>query len=147
MTRDEERKAKKREMDKQERKRDLAYSRKIGGQAISMKKKMRKELREKHKTKTGGQMADDDHQQQKEVVDIIKNPWKHNKNIKKNIQLKMKKQRRNRNYSGGDAERGSGAMKFKSSSGPAGKKYDNKAIRKKMRQKGNKTRFKNRRKR
>merc|ERR1712204_92544 len=86
MTRDEERKAKKREMDKQERKRDLAYSRKIGGQAISMKKKMRKELREKHKTKTGGQVADDQ-QQQKEVVDIIKNPWKHNKNIKKNIQL------------------------------------------------------------
>merc|ERR1712087_200795 len=124
MTKDEIAKEAKRQKAKQERQRDLAWSKKAGGKAISMKKKMRKEQREKNRTKIGGQEVD-----MKETVDMIKNPFKYNKNVKKNIQLKMKKKKRNRNYSGG---RNESALKFKSSSGPVAKKFNNKEVRKKM---------------
>eukprot|EP01083_Nonionella_stella_P079369 217717_1 len=120
--------------EKTQRKRELEWSSKAGKKAISMKKKMRRELREQNKTKTGMKMED--------AVDMIRNPFKYNKNIKRNIENRMKKKRKYQsNMNNSNPKR-----RFKSSLGGPAKKYDNKQLRKKMSAKGNKTRFKNRRK-
>merc|ERR1712048_1115043 len=84
---------------------------------------------ETKRTGTGGQVEKVEEMHVKQAVDMIKNPYKYNKNVKKNIQLKMKKQKRNRNYAGTSGG-GNASMKFKSSSGFVAKKYDNKAVRK-----------------
>merc|ERR1711920_199676 len=106
--------------------------------------KKRREERERNRTKTGGDVVDI-----KDTVDMIKNPYKYNKNIKKNILTKMKKEKKQRvrNFMG-DAFGNASSMGFISTSrGPGDRKHDNKRLRKKISKKGNRTRFKNRRRR
>ena len=141
MSKDEQEKLERKMKEKQQRKRDLEWSKKLGGKAISNKKKEQKRLRIANRTKTGG-----------DAVDMIKNPYKYNTNIKKNIEIKMKKNKKHKNNTqklrsyanefGGDDR---SKIRFKSGGSKKGK-WNNRQLKKKMRAKGNKTRFKNRRK-
>jgi len=128
------------------KKRDIEWGKKLGHKAVAMKRSQQRQQREENKTRTGG-----------DVVDMIKHPYKYNKNVRKNILLKMKKNKSQkvRNYASQDMlKHGGGAGRIKkrfqsasngSGSGGQEKKWQNKRLKKKMSNKGNKTRFKNRR--
>ena len=129
--RDELEKQEKRQRLKMQKKRDLEFGQKMGRKAIAIKKRERREWRLENRTKTGNIT---------ETVDMIKNPYKYNKNVKRNIQIKMKKKR---NYA--NQQRTESVSRFKSASDS---KHSNKhkQLRKRMAAKGNKKRYKQRRK-
>eukprot|EP01084_Bolivina_argentea_P122661 217360_1 len=72
---------------KEQRTKDLQWSKKLQIGAIGMKKGMKRKFRMENKTKTGKDMV----KGFDSTIDMIKNPYKYNKNVKKNIQIKMKK--------------------------------------------------------